>query len=199
MNILETLEEKFNTVEPIFDYEIYELGYTDSDIADTLKENVFEEINIDESFGIKSKAYTLVQYSELFNLYTKVQGNSEQIIIKYYIGNNNEYGYYSYLTLYNKLGLSTQVPNIMYIDSIRVDKSINIGNYIINKIIDEYSKEDLPYIYLSTIFNFEYEVEYSLDNIFNKLKDKVVDIDKVLKMTKKERWNKVYEFFTQYK
>ena len=134
MNILETLEEKFNTVEPIFDYEIYELGYTDSDIADTLKENVFEEINIDESFGIKSKAYTLVQYSELFNLYTKVQGNSEQIIIKYYIGNNNEYGYYSYLTLYNKLGLSTQVPNIMYIDSIRVDKSINIGNYIINKI-----------------------------------------------------------------
>lgn len=198
MNILETLEKKFNTVEPIFDYEIYELGYTDSDIADTLKENVFEEINIDESFDIKSKAYTLVQYSELFNLYTKVQGNSEQIIIKYYIGNNNEYGYYSYLTLYNKLGLSTQVPNIMYIDSIRVDKSINIGNYIINK-IDEYSKEDLPYIYLSTIFNFEYEVEYSLDNIFNKLKDKVVDIDKVLKMTKKERWNKVYEFFTQYK
>lgn len=198
MNILETLEKKFNTVEPIFDYEIYELGYTDSDIADTLKENVFEEVNIDESFGIKSKAYTLVQYSELFNLYTKVQGNSEQIIIKYYIGNNNEYGYYSYLTLYNKLGLSTQVPNIMYIDSIRVDKSINIGNYVINK-IDEYSKEDLPYIYLSTIFNFEYEVEYSLDNIFNKLKDKVVDIDKVLKMTKKERWNKVYEFFTQYK
>lgn len=198
MNILETLEKKFNTVEPIFDYEIYELGYTDSDIKDTLKENVFEEINIDESFGIKSKAYTLVQYSELFNLYTKVQGNSEQIIIKYYIGNNNEYGYYSYLTLYNKLGLSTQVPNITYIDSIRVDKSINIGNYIINK-IDEYSKEDLPYIYLSTIFNFEYEVEYSLDNIFNKLKDKVDDIDKVLKMTKKERWNKVYEFFTQYK
>lgn len=198
MNILETLEKKFNTVEPIFDYEIYELGYTDSDIADTLKENVFEEVNIDESFGIKSKAYTLVQYSELFNLYTKVQGNSEQIIIKYYIGNNNEYGYYSYLTLYNKLGLSTQVPNIMYIDSIRVDKSINIGNYIINK-IDEYSKENLPYIYLSTIFNFEYEVEYSLDNIFNKLKDKVVDIDKVLKMTKKERWDKVYEFFTQYK
>lgn len=198
MNILETLEKKFNTVEPIFDYEIYELGYTDSDIKDTLKENVFEEINIDESFGIKSKAYTLVQYSELFDLYTKVQGNSEQIIIKYYIGNNNEYGYYSYLTLYNKLGLSTQVPNITYIDSIRVDKSINIGNYIINK-IDEYNKEDLPYIYLSTIFNFEYEVEYSLDNIFNKLKDKVDDIDKVLKMTKKERWNKVYDFFTQYK
>lgn len=198
MNILRVLEEKFNTLEPIFDYEIYELGYTDLDINDTLKENVFEEIDIDKSFNINNKAYTLVKYSELFDLYTRVEGNSEQIIIKYYIGNNNEYGYYSYLTLYNKLGLSTQVPNIVYIDSIRVDNNLNIGNYVINK-LDKYDKEDLPYIYLSTIFNFDYEIEYSIDNIYDKLKDKVNDIDKLIKMTKEERRNKVYEFFAQYK
>ena len=32
MNILSILETNFNKLEPIFDYEIYELGYTDLDI-----------------------------------------------------------------------------------------------------------------------------------------------------------------------
>lgn len=198
MNILSILREKFNSIEPIFDYEIYKLGYTDSDINDTLKKNVFEEININKSFNINCKAYTLVQYSSLFSLYTKVDGNSDQLIIKYYIGTENEYGYYSYITLYNKLGLSTQVPNIIYINSIRTNENIDILNYKISK-IENYSKDELPYIYLSTIFNFESNIEYSMDRMYNKLKEKVNDIDKLLKMTKKDKRYKVYDFFAQYK
>ena len=37
MNILGILKEKFSPTEPIFDYEIYDLGYSDRDIDDTLE------------------------------------------------------------------------------------------------------------------------------------------------------------------
>ena len=44
MNILNELKSRFEVAEPIFDYEIYDLGYTDSDIDDTLESNIFEEL-----------------------------------------------------------------------------------------------------------------------------------------------------------
>lgn len=41
MNKLSIVKEKFDIIEPIFDYELYELGFSD-DISYTLVENVFD-------------------------------------------------------------------------------------------------------------------------------------------------------------
>lgn len=177
MNILKALEKKFNTVETIFDYEIYELGYTDSDIIDTLKENVFEEINIDESFGIKNKAYTLVQYSELFNLYTKVQGNDTTLLIKYYVGNNFEYGYLDGFCALNTLGLSTQVCGSYNIVSLRAIEEIEIRDSI--------------FVYTIKLYNGSVEKGRFKENMyiksFNSYKDYFdITVDEALRIISKD-------------
>lgn len=197
MNILKELKSRFNCTEPIFDYELKSLGYTDKDISDTLKENEFEEIDIDKSFCIPCKAYTLVDYIEMFDMYSKVYGKSEQLIYKYYIGNNNEYGYFDYLTLYNRLGLSTQVSYVTYIKSNRANNDIDTELYKI-RYDKDYKKADLPYIYLSTVINFKYNIEYDKKNIYNKFKDIKFDREKLENMIDISRRGELNEFFTQY-
>lgn len=196
MNILDVLKSNFDCLDPIFDYEIYKLGYTDKDISDTLQKNVFEEIIPDKSFNIKSRVFNLVAYSEILDQYVPIDGKSEQLVIGYYIGRNNEYGYPDFLNLYNKLGLSTQVPFTTYIASTRVDSDTEFGRYKIRK-LEGYDKSMLPYIYLSTVLNFKYEIEYPLDDIYRKLSTGVTDLDTLLKFTDDKE--KAYEFFAQYK
>lgn len=197
MNILADLKSKFNTIEPIFNYELYSLGYTDADIADTLKENEFEEVKIDKTFCIPCRAYTLVEYIDLIDCYSKVDARSEQLIYKYYIGNDNEYGYFDSLTLYNRLGLSTQVSSITYIASNRVSKDLVINGYTI-KCNKSYKKSDLPYIYLSTIINFKYSIEYNKNDIYSKFKNIKFNKKKLEDMVDINRRGELNEFFAQY-
>lgn len=194
MNLVETLKTKYRSIDPIFDTDIYGLGYTDADIEESLKENVFEEVKVDTSLGVKCKVYTLVDYDGLFDMYTKVNSKDEQIVIKYYIGENYEYGYFTGLTLYNKLGISTQVPNICYIASSRIDKDTEIPGFCITA-LKKYNSSDVYYIYLSTLINNYDKVEYKTNNIIENLKKNIKDLPKLKNMVDISRRYIVDELF----
>lgn len=194
MNLVETLKTKYRSIDPIFDTDIYGLGYTDTDIEESLKENVFEEVKVDTSLGVKCKVYTLVDYDDLFDMYTKVNSKDEQIVIKYYIGENYEYGYFTGLTLYNKLGISTQVPNICYIASSRIDKDTEIPGFCITA-LKKYNSSDVYYIYLSTLINNYDKVEYKTNNIIENLKKNIKDLPKLKNMVDISRRYIVDELF----
>lgn len=194
MNLVETLKTKYRSIDPIFDTGIYSLGYTDADIEESLKENVFEEVKVDASLGVKCKVYTLVDYDDLFDMYTKVNSKDEQIVIKYYIGENYEYGYFTGLTLYNKLGISTQVPNICYIASSRVNKDKEIPGFCITA-LKKYNSSDAYYVYLSTLINNYDKVEYKTNNIIENLKNNIKDLSKLKNMVDISRRYIVDELF----
>lgn len=194
MNLVETLKTKYRSIDPIFDTDIYKLGYTDIDIEASLKENVFEEVKVATSLGVKCKVYTLVDYDDLFDLYTKVNSKDEQIVIKYYIGENYEYGYFTGLTLYNKIGISTQVPNICYIASSRVDKDMEIPGFYITA-LKKYNSSDVYYVYLSTIINNYDKAEYNMNNMIDSLKNNIKDLSKLRNMVDISRRYIVDELF----
>lgn len=191
MNKLSLIKEKFNqdVIEPIFDYELYELGITDEDIEDTLEEKVFERVETDL---VPCKVFTLVLYAELFDLYSKYEGTEDDIVYKYYIGKNNEYGYVTGLALLNKLGLITQ--NAFYV-KIVTNRDVRVSTIGRNELIEDknYKVEDLPYIYLKTIIDFGSFIEYDISDRIDSLKSKITDKDKLFDMVKnKERF---YEIF----
>lgn len=183
MNILDKLKEKFDTVEPIFDYEIYELGFSDEDIADTLEQNKFEElIGVSE---IPCRIFYIVGYSDFLNDYIRLFNTSESVITKYFLGKNFEFGFYYGLTLQNKLGLSTQVPAKIYIQSNKAKQNMNVGYFVIIS-NEDYVKDDSNYICLAEILNFKGEFEYDISLIYEDLSKKCTDLNK-LNMYKSRR------------
>ena len=124
MNILGILKEKFNPTEPIFDYEIYDLGYSDRDIDDTLQKNVFEEF--ENELPVKVRTFSFVEYSDFFKCYIQ-SADKGFVVSKYYI-NDWKSGYLNGFCSLNKLGLSTQ--NLFTIDicSSRVSEYVEINS-----------------------------------------------------------------------
>lgn len=184
MNILNELKAKFDTVEPIFDYEIYEMGYSDTDIADTLEENVFEEVA--GVVIVPCRVFCLVSYSELLVDYIRLFNTSESIITKYFIGNNFEYGFYYGLTLQNKLGISTQVPRQVFLQSNRIDKDIEYACYTIIS-NTTYTASDKSYICLSEILNYDGCIEYNIKDKLDRLKNECTDKELLSKYLRKEK------------
>lgn len=182
MNILNELKSKFNIAEPIFDYEIEQMGYSVSDIEDTIKSGVFEELNgVD---FIPCRIFYLVGYSEFTGSNIILYRNSLSLIEKYFIGDDFEFGYYSGLTLQNKLGLSTQVPSKLSIQSNRATDIIdNEYFYIIPN--TSYKRSDFDYICLAEILNFNGDIEYDLSKTLKELNSKCKDKSKLEKYIKR--------------
>lgn len=178
MNILNELKSRFEIAEPIFDYEIYDLGYENNDIIDTLESNVFEEVSgVD---FIPCRVFYLVGYSDFTQDYIKLYDNSLSVVEKYFLGSNFEFGYYFGLTLQNKLGLSTQVPSKISIQSNKATKFIDT-QFVSIVPNNSYTKEDLDYICLAEILKFNERPEYDLLKTIQSLKLKCTDEAKLMK------------------
>lgn len=183
MNKLSLIKEKFNqdVIEPIFDYELYELGITDEDIEDTLEEKVFERVETDL---VPCKVFTLVLYAELFDLYSKYEGTEDDIVYKYYIGKNNEYGYVTGFAALNGLRLSNQTVFSGYeIKSIRTDREITVKNMLILPI--KY-KDDRTFVLEAYLEAFK---KYS--NYFD------IKYTEALNIVRKKLSNSEYELFLE--
>ena len=106
------------------------------------------------------------------------------MIEKYFIGDDFEFGYYSGLTLQNKLGLSTQVPSKLSIQSNRTTDIIdNEYFYIIPN--TSYKRSDFNYICLAEILNFNGDMEYDLSKTLKELNSKCKDKSKLEKYIKR--------------
>ena len=167
MNILDILKNKYKECEPIFDYEIYALGFTDKDIEDTIKDNEFEEL--DKIDIVPCRIFYLVGYNEKFNIYLRLFKSSDAIVIKYFVGNDFQYGYLYGLSLQNMLGISTQVPRDVYIKSNRTDKKIKYSHFVIEPDKD-YRSGDFKYVQLAEMLKYQDRAEYTVDGKIDQLK-----------------------------
>lgn len=152
MNKLSIVKEKFDIIEPIFDYELYDLGFSDKDISDTLEENVFEEL-----FGvdiIPCRIFYLVSYSKEFDLYGRLNKDSNSITLKYFIGNKFEYGYLDGFCSLNFLKLSNQVCFSYNIKSVRADKVLKYSKFNISPI------KECDYLLIMCVNAFKYFSDY---------------------------------------
>lgn len=178
MNILDILKNKYKECEPIFDYEIYALGFTDKDIEDTIKDNEFEEL--DKIDIVPCRIFYLVGYNEKFNIYLRLFKSSDAIVIKYFVGNDFQYGYLYGLSLQNMLGISTQVPRDIYIKSTKVDSEIKYSHFVIEP-DKEYTESDFKYIELAEILKYQGMAEYDLSGRLKELKNVCIDTKRLNK------------------
>lgn len=176
MNILPQLRAKYETCTPIFDYELYALGFTDADIAETLAPNVLEELT--GVAVIPCRIFYLVDYNAEFKLYFRLLPSSEKLIEKYFLGEHFEYGFYSGLTLQNLLGISTQVPAKTYLKSVRAQTPIAYGSFVIQPAPD-YRPEDADYIQLAAYHVYRGLAEYDVHDRVKALEAKCTDLDKL--------------------
>lgn len=166
MNILNELKSRFEVAEPIFDYEIYDLGYTDSDIIDTLESNVFEELSgVD---FVPCRIFYLVGYSDIFNLYERLDNTSTSIIFKYFVGNDFEYGYLDGFCSLNRLKLSNQICFSYTIKSCRAKKEFELSQV---KILPESNNIDYKLTMCVNAFNnYRDAFDCSLDSAIVSIK-----------------------------
>lgn len=127
MNILSVLRENFEAVEPIFERDILEMGYSIVDIDETLKENIFEKVNVDITGFDFGNVYTLVEYSELFDTYFKCECVTLDVIELFFTGRRNKFGYRCGFSALNLIGLSNQVCASREVESVLVNEDIVIG------------------------------------------------------------------------
>lgn len=127
MNIVDNLKSKYREGVPIFDYEIFEMGYTQDDINESLKLGSFEEFETDV---VPVKVYCLVNYSFCTELSIDlcIKCSEYDVILKYYMGNNFEYGYLDGFCALNYLGLSNQVCFQITIASSRITYEVKLDN-----------------------------------------------------------------------
>lgn len=167
MDILDRLKEKFDIAEPIFEYELFDLGYSMDDIESALKEDIFEEL-----FGvdfIPCRIFYLVGYSEFLRNNIKLYNRSTKLVEKYFLGNDFEFGFYFGLTLQNRIGLSTQMPLRLYIQSNRVTEIVDRDFFYVKPNIC-YKRCDLDYICLAEILKFNGTFDYDISETLKKLR-----------------------------
>ncbi len=186
MNILSALRDVYEECKPIFDYEIYALGYTDKDIEEAIQENVFEELTGVNC--IPCRIFYLVYYDKEFDLYFRLYKNSEDVITKYFVGTDFEHGYFYGLTLQNILGISTQVPAVTYIKSTRATAVVEFAQYRIEPDAD-YKPEDFDYIKLAMINANRGCIEYDIRGKIAELERKCTDKAKLARYEQREKAN----------
>ena len=104
----------------------------------------------------------MVGYNEKFNIYLRLFKSSDAIVIKYFVGNDFQYGYLYGLSLQNMLGISTQVPRDIYIKSNRTDKKIKYSYFVIEPDKD-YRSGDFKYVQLAEMLKYQDRAEYTVD------------------------------------
>ena len=202
MNILNNLKSNFGLVEPIMEQQILDLGYTKEDIEDTLEENVFEKVDLgipEFDFG---NVYVLPEYVDLLEEYVNTV-SEQDFILKYFTGNNFEYGYFSGLCVMNVIHLSEQMFMEKVIYSIRTNKELyfNIGCMRIKvlPILSDYNQSNAFNIMLAFALNNYIEFfDYCWKDEFRKLKDASLINANILLMIKELKiLNEARDIFAQ--
>ena len=108
----------------------------------------------------------------LIYIYLRLFKSSDAIVIKYFVGNDFQYGYLYGLSLQNMLGISTQVPRDIYIKSNRTDKKIKYSHFVIEPDKD-YRSGDFKYVQLAEYIKYQGNAEYTVDGKIAELKKSV--------------------------
>ena len=179
--------------EPIFieDIKEYIIQFYKDEEKEKIFNNVKEILNRLNKENIIKTAYKGIYYIPKTNIFGEVPLPNNKIIQYKYLTDKlgNVKGYITGANLFNKVGLTTQVPNIIDIVTNECKKNNKYENKNLNVIIRkpkiEINKDNYKYLQLIDLIenkdNIYVEVDYMDEIIYNFIRENDLQFEKILK------------------
>ena len=191
--------------EPIFieDIKEYIIQFYKDDEREKIFNNVKEILNRLNKENIIRTAYKGIYYIPKTNIFGEVPLPNNKIIQYKYLTDKlgNVKGYITGANLFNKVGLTTQVPNIIDIVTNECKNNNKYENKNLNVIIRkpkiEINKDNYKYLQLIDLIenkdNIYVEVDYMDEIIYNFIRDNDLQFEKILKYARETNSKAVIE------
>ena len=196
---------KCNFDEPLFLEEIkqYVINNYKTNEINILKKNINVIINRMCKNNILKQFYKGIYYKPVNNVFGEMPLDKNKVIIKKYIKdeNGNIKGYITGAKLFNQLGLTTQVPNIINIVTNECKnnneyKNEKLGVIIIKPKI-KIDNDNYKYLQLFDIINNKEEINIEVDNedeiIYSFIEENKLDFEKIIKYARVTNNKKILE------
>ena len=191
--------------EPIFieDIKEYIIQFYKDDEREKIFNNVKEILNRLNKENIIRTAYKGIYYIPKTNIFGEVPLPNNKIIQYKYLTDKlgNVKGYITGANLFNKVGLTTQVPNIIDIVTNECKNNNKYENKNLNVIIRkpkiEINKDNYKYLQLIDLIenkdNIYVEVDYMDEIIYNFIRENDLQFEKILKYARETNSKAVIE------
>ena len=195
---------KCNLDEPLLLEEIKQYvvnKYKNNDIS--ILNNINVIINRMCKNHILKQFYKGIYYKPVKNIFGEMPLDKNKVIIKKYIKDEhgNIKGYITGAKLFNQLGLTTQVPNII---NIVTNQCKNYNEYkndklgvIIRQPKIKIDNDNYKYLQLFDIINHKDQINIEVDNedeiIYNFIEDNKLDFEKIIKYARETKNKRVLE------
>lgn len=191
--------------EPIFieDIKEYIIQFYKDDEKEKIFNNVKEILNRLNKENIIRTAYKGIYYIPKTNIFGEVPLPNNKIIQYKYLTDKlgNVKGYITGANLFNKVGLTTQVPNIIDIVTNECKNNNKYENKNLNVIIRkpkiEINKDNYKYLQLIDLIenkdNIYVEVDYMDEIIYNFIRENDLQFEKILKYARETNSKAVIE------
>lgn len=191
--------------EPIFieDIKEYIIQFYKDEEKEKIFNNVKEILNRLNKENIIKTAYKGIYYIPKTNIFGEVPLPNNKIIQYKYLTDKlgNVKGYITGANLFNKVGLTTQVPNIIDIVTNECKNNNKYENKNLNVIIRkpkiEINKDNYKYLQLIDLIenkdNIYVEVDYMDEIIYNFIRDNDLQFEKILKYARETNSKAVIE------
>ena len=196
---------KCNFDEPLFLEEIkqYVINNYKTNEINILKKNINVIINRMCKNNILKQFYKGIYYKPVNNVFGEMPLDKNKVIIKKYIKdeNGNIKGYITGAKLFNQLGLTTQVPNIINIVTNECKnnneyKNEKLGVIIIKPKI-KIDNDNYKYLQLFDIINNKEEINIEVDNedeiIYSFIEENKLNFEKIIKYARVTNNKKILE------
>ena len=195
---------KCNLDEPLFLEEIkqYVINKYENDDINILN-NINVIINRMCKNHILKQFYKGIYYKPIKNIFGEMPLDKNKVIIKKYIKDEhgNIKGYITGAKLFNQLGLTTQVPNII---NIVTNECKNYNEYkneklgvIIRQPKIKIDNDNYKYLQLFDIINNKDQINIEVDNedeiIYNFIEENKLDFEKIIKYARETKNKKILE------
>lgn len=191
--------------EPIFieDIKEYIIQFYKDEKKEKIFNNVKEILNRLNKENIIKTAYKGIYYIPKTNIFGEVPLPNNKIIQYKYLTDKlgNVKGYITGANLFNKVGLTTQVPNIIDIVTNECKNNNKYENKNLNVIIRkpkiEINKDNYKYLQLIDLIenkdNIYVEVDYMDEIIYNFIRENDLQFEKILKYARETNSKAVIE------
>ena len=196
---------KCNFDEPLFLEEIkqYVINNYKTNEINILKKNINVIINRMCKNNILKQFYKGIYYKPVNNVFGEMPLDKNKVIIKKYIKdeNGNIKGYITGAKLFNQLGLTTQVPNIINIVTNECKNNNEYKNeklgVIIRKPKIKIDNENYMYLQLFDIINNKDQINIEVDNedeiIYSFIEENKLNFEKIIKYARVTNNKKILE------
>lgn len=192
--------EKYPLDEPIF---IENIKKSICNNNNKIYKNINVILNRLNKEGTIKNFYKGIYYKPIKNIFGEMPLDKDKIIEKKYLkdDNNNIKGYINGAKLFNLIGLTTQVPNVINIVTNECKNNNKYRNKSLNVIIKKskikITNDNYKYLQLFDIINNKDKINIEVDDyeekIYQFIKENNLDFEKIIKYARDTKNKKAFE------